>query len=407
MYEARPDPFHYIDSPILLDQSREAVAGLLKAPVETVVLVSNASIGVNTVLRNLQWNDDCKDEIIYFGTIYVGCGRTVDYIVDTRYGKVAGRQISLEYPIEDAEIVSRFHAAVAASRAEGKRPRICVFDAVSSKPGVRFPFEAMAAACREAGVMSLMDAAQGIGMVDLNVAELDPDFLVSNCHKWLHVPRGCAVFYVPLRNQHLILSGLPTNHGYVAKNGPRAGKVVQKSKSRFVFDFEFNGTIDNAPFLCVKDSIAWRRDVLGGEEKIRAYLQYLAKEGGKRVAEILGTEVMDNSTGTLTNCGMVNVALPLAVKGEEGGNVPDAKSGKYALVSEGREDELSDWISDSLVNDYRTFIPLLVHRGRWWGRLSAQVYLSLEDFEWTGKTLRELCERAGGLDYVTPVEKSA
>ncbi|KAL1835523.1 hypothetical protein VTK73DRAFT_5586 [Phialemonium thermophilum] len=38
-------------------------------------------------------------------------------------------------------------------------------------------------------------------------------------------------------------------------------------------------------------------------------------------------------------------------------------------------------MSKALVDDYQTFIALTVHQGRWWARLSAQVYLSLEDFE--------------------------
>jgi selenocysteine lyase/cysteine desulfurase len=54
----------------LLDVSRAAVAKLLNAPVETVVYVPNATNGVNTVLRNLVWNPDGKDEILYFNTIY-------------------------------------------------------------------------------------------------------------------------------------------------------------------------------------------------------------------------------------------------------------------------------------------------------------------------------------------------
>jgi hercynylcysteine S-oxide lyase len=53
-----------------LDESRAAVAKLIDAPAETVVFVPNATTGVNTVLRNLQWNEDGKDEILYFNTIY-------------------------------------------------------------------------------------------------------------------------------------------------------------------------------------------------------------------------------------------------------------------------------------------------------------------------------------------------
>ncbi len=42
------------------------MAKVINAPLEAVVFVPNATTGVNTVLRNLEWNLDGKDEIIYF-----------------------------------------------------------------------------------------------------------------------------------------------------------------------------------------------------------------------------------------------------------------------------------------------------------------------------------------------------
>lgn len=75
--EARPDEFIRYTYPRLLDESREALGKLLNVPTSTVVFVPNATTGVNTVLRNLVWNEDGKDEILYFSTIYGACGLTV------------------------------------------------------------------------------------------------------------------------------------------------------------------------------------------------------------------------------------------------------------------------------------------------------------------------------------------
>ncbi|KAH9992700.1 PLP-dependent transferase [Xylariaceae sp. FL0662B] len=372
--EAAPDKFLRYEISVILDESREAVAKLLNAPTDTVVFVPNATVGVNTVLRNLIWNDDCKDEIIYFNTIYGACGKTIDYIVDSGLGRVSSREIQITYPCEDDEIVASFKTAVKSSASSGKRAKVCVFDVVSSLPGVRFPFEAIAKACKEAGILSLVDGAQGVGMIDLDLGALDFDFFVSNCHKWLHVPRGCAVLYVPLRHQALIRSSLPTSHGYVPKSGGRFNPLPAGNKSVFVNNFQFVGTIDSSPYLCVKDAISWRREVLGGEARIREYVQTLAKEGGKKAAQILGTEVLDNKSGTMSNCGMTNVALPLGAEQAADGGV-------------------GDWMMETLIRDYKTFIPLFVIRGRLWARLSAQVYLDIADFEWAGKVLLDICER--------------
>ena len=63
----------------MIDNSREVVANLLKIPTNTIVLEQNATTAVNTILKNITWNDDCRDEIIYFNTIYGACGKTIDY----------------------------------------------------------------------------------------------------------------------------------------------------------------------------------------------------------------------------------------------------------------------------------------------------------------------------------------
>ena len=401
--EGRPDRFIRYDYPHLLDESRAAVAKLLGVSTDTVVLVSNATVGVNTVLRSLPWSQDGTDEILYFETIYGGCAKTVDYVVEDRRGLITSRCIPIQYPCSDSALVEAFRSAVAASRAAGRTPRVCLMDVVSSLPGVRVPFELLVEACRQEGVLSLVDGAQGIGMVDLShLGKVNPDFFVSNCHKWLHVPRGCAVFYVPLRNQHLIRSSVPTSHGFVPLPGPgeepRFNPLPPSKKSAFVNMFEFIGTLDNSPYLCVKDSIQWRKEVLGGEERIIPALTELARAGGKRVAEILGTKVLDNEEQSMTRCAMVNVALPLAVQPAEGSELDASLSG-LPLVPKEDIGVVTNWILERLVYEYNTFVALFVYSGQWWARLSAQVYLEMEDFDWGGRMLREVCDRVAKGEY--------
>ncbi|KAI0551237.1 pyridoxal phosphate-dependent transferase [Xylaria curta] len=371
--EATPDSYIRYEYPIILDESRAAMAKFINAPTDTIVFVSNATTGVNAVLRSIVWDDDGKDEILYFSTVYGGCAKVIDYVVDSSLGKVSSRPINITYPCEDEDIVRAFHAAVDSATSAGKRAKICLFDVVSSLPGVCFPFEAITKACRSAGILSLVDGAQGVGMVNIDLENLDPDFFVSNCHKWLFVPRSCAVFYVPLRNQHMITSSIPTSHGYVPKFGTRFNPLPPSSKSAFVNNFEFVGTVDSSPFICVQEAINWRERILGGEAKIMQYTHALAQEGGRVVSSILGTEVLDNKSRTMSRCAMTNVALPIDVE--------------LATIS------TQDWMMRTMVKEYKTFVALIIHAGRLWARLSAQVYLDIDDFEWAGHMLLELCER--------------
>ncbi|KAK6586781.1 hypothetical protein PZA11_000071 [Diplocarpon coronariae] len=135
------------------------------AKTSTVVFVPNATTGVNTVLRNIAWNLDSKDEIVYFETIYGACLKTIDYICEANHNAVKPRAVTKIYPIEDPNLLSLFRDAIKASRAEGNQPRLAIFDTVSSFSGVRMPFEALTAICKEEGVISLIDSAHGVDSV--------------------------------------------------------------------------------------------------------------------------------------------------------------------------------------------------------------------------------------------------
>lgn len=65
-------------------------------------------------------------------------------------------------------------------------------------------------------------------------------------------------------------SSLPTSHWYepVPRPGeqPTPNPLPPSSKSNFVQQFEFVGTVDNASLLCIPAALKFRKEICGGEE---------------------------------------------------------------------------------------------------------------------------------------------
>jgi hypothetical protein len=142
--------------------------------------------------------------------------------------------------------------------------------------------------------------------------------------------------------------------------------------------------MDHTPYTIVPEAINFREEI-GGEEAVRKYCWDIARQGGRRVAEILGTDVMDNKSGTLSQCCLANVKLPL--KFEDPGN------GKGSGLSARDAGKVKQWIKLIAFQEADTYLQLEFYAGSMWVRLSGQIYVGLQDFELAGHMLKELCER--------------
>ena len=223
--------------------------------------------------------------------------------------------------------------------------------------------------------------------------------LISPVCIWLYVPRGCAVFHVPKRNQHLIRTSLPTSHGFEPlpqegiKDYVNPMMIFGNNKSTFVMLFEFVATLDVSPYLCIEEALKFRRDVCGGEEEIMSYCEKISNEGAEKIAEILSTEVMENAQKSLAKCALTNVKLPLVI-GDGPGEIPQTDTITVAIR-----------MTEILAKVHDVYLPAFIHADAFWIRLSGQIYLEIEDCIKGARILRDLCERASGGEYLRDQKK--
>ncbi|KAJ5805232.1 hypothetical protein N7474_011119 [Penicillium riverlandense] len=396
--DGRPDRYVRQLHAELLDEARQDLATLINASRDECVFVRNATTGVATVLYNLNFQPG--EAVIYFEPVYGAVENGITSLKE--HTALQARKVHFQYPISEEAIERRFREVVLQTRQEGLKVRAAVFDTIHSVPGVRFPFERFVGICREEGILSVIDGAHGIGQIPLDMNTLQPDFLVSNCHKWLYTPRSAAVLYVPKRNQHFMHTTLPTSWGFIpTADSPHTPQNSEK-KSSFEELFQLVATDDYSAYICVGAALKFRKEICGGEDAVMRYCQMIANEGADIVAAALGTKVLQEpdlkpgEASQMRACALTTVQLPIAVAGDQDGAMP---SGASVTLTPEEADRASEFCHWTLLRKYDTFVPVFRHGSWLWTRLSGQVYLEKADFEWLGGVLGELCEQIARKEF--------
>ena len=255
-----------------MENSRKALAVMLECDAEDLALVENATTGVNTLLRSLEFN--AGDEILVPDHAYQACRNAIDFVAKRWGAKVV--TVNIPFPIEGPHI-----ALDAVMAGVSERTVLAMIDTVTSPTGLLMPFEQLVQQLEAKGVAVLLDAAHGIGMVPLALDELGASYTTSNCHKWLCAPKGSAFLHVRKDLQHLI-HPLTISHGMTFPLG---------DTTRFRHEFDWTGTRDITAACSIPATIDYMANMVeGGWPAIMQHNHDLAMKGRGILCERLGID---------------------------------------------------------------------------------------------------------------------
>ncbi|PKI53064.1 hypothetical protein CRG98_026525 [Punica granatum] len=197
----QPDSFYFNDLKAGILESREFIRSLINADdVSEVSIVDNATTAAAVVLQQIAWGFtegrfQKGDVAVMLHYAYGAVKKSMEAYVTRAGGRVV--EVQLPFPVSSKEeIITEFRRALERGKENGQRIRLAVIDHVTSMPSVVIPVKELVKICREEDVDQVfVDAAHGIGCVDVDVKEIGADFYTSNLHKWFFSPPSVAFLY--------------------------------------------------------------------------------------------------------------------------------------------------------------------------------------------------------------------
>ncbi len=171
-------------------QTRAAIATELGTTPETIVLTENVSMGCNIALWGIDWQPG--DHLLMTDCEHQGIIAIVQELQ---------RRFQIEVSVCPIKATLNEGDPVAVI-ADQLRPttRLVVLSHLLWNTGQVLPLAAIVAACRahtaQHPVRILVDAAQSVGTLPLNLTELGADFYAFTGHKWWCGPAGVGGLYV-------------------------------------------------------------------------------------------------------------------------------------------------------------------------------------------------------------------
>ncbi len=169
---------------------RQAIALELAAAPETITLTENVTAGCNIAMWGIDWQ--AGDRILMTDCEHPGIIATVEEI-KRRFG-VEVDICSMMDTLNEGDPV-----AVIENRLT-ENTRLVVLSHLLWNTGQVLPLKAIAQACHNYSskhtIRVMVDAAQSVGSLDLNLPELEIDYYAFTGHKWLCGPAGVGGLYI-------------------------------------------------------------------------------------------------------------------------------------------------------------------------------------------------------------------
>lgn len=325
----------------LLEGSRNALGAYLKVPGQDLVLIDNATWGVNVIARSMRFEPG--DELLTTDHEYGACTMTWEWLLGKAGGRVVRHQVPLPVTTPE-EFVESFWTSVT------PRTRVIFMSHITAPTALIFPVAEICRRAREAGILTVIDGAHVPGQLPLDLAAIGADAYAGNLHKWLCAPKGAGFLHVRPEH-HEWVESLIVSWGWGID-----GDIVE---STFVQRNEWQGTRDYAAYLSVPAAIEFQ--AAHDWTAVRARCHELASATRREISNLTDLPPICPDVpawfGQLVSC-PIQTADPLTLK-------------------------------TRLYDEFKIEVPMVQWQGRQFVRVSFQGYNTADD----GRRLVEALQR--------------
>ena len=260
------------------EKTREALAAFLRATPDDIIITRNTSESNNMVSNGLDLKPG--DEVLVHADNHPS-----NLVAWQEKAKRFGFTVVTVAQKNPHPGAAYYEEAFA--KAITPRTKVLAVTHLTSTVGDRMPVRALCRIARERGVLSLVDGAQTLGLLDIDLSDMQPDFYTGSAHKWPCGARECGVLYVSKAAQSRlwpsIYSAYPGAVGF-SKTFESFGQRDEATMIAFRAALEFQTRIGRKAVEA--RSMALTTQLVDGLSKVPGVKLWTAPEADRRVAVV-------------------------------------------------------------------------------------------------------------------------
>ncbi len=172
------------------EDTRKQLATFLGVTPEEIVITRNTSESNNLVSNGLDLKSG--DEVVIFADNHASNNQA--WAEKAKRFGFSVAVVEQKNPHPGAE-----YYIDAFTRALTPRTKVIAFTHLTNTVGDLLPAKELCRVARDHGVLSVLDGAQTLGLLEVNLGDIQPDFYSGSAHKWPCGARECGVLYINAR----------------------------------------------------------------------------------------------------------------------------------------------------------------------------------------------------------------
>jgi len=256
------------------------VARFIGAADDEIVMTTNTTEGTSWIANGL--NLQPGDEVLTH--LHFPPYNAAWFWLRERIG-IGINEVEIPTPTQTAqEVIDAFEAAIT------PKTKVMSFCHINFTTGLRMPVKELCELARQHNIVTMVDGAHTIGMIDLNMHDLGVDFYACSPHKWLCAPPGTGVLYMRKEAQQLVT--------------PIVSEQNRFGPSMECLYFQIRGQQPTPALACVSDVMDFQDEI--GKDRIEERVLTLSGYMKEKLIENWGEDSIQSPLDQELSSGLVS-----------------------------------------------------------------------------------------------------